>query len=113
MKEMHYGGDLNEAWKELNKRGTDIITLSEFAPTESARLAEFRRCLIKRFGDAESAFQALDVLNATRLSREIFVQEVRNQIEYPGDAGMIFDYIETNNSSSACITVDEFVWLDQ
>eukprot|EP00746_Dinoflagellata_sp_MGD_P067225 gnl/MRDRNA2_/MRDRNA2_27752_c0_seq1.p1 gnl/MRDRNA2_/MRDRNA2_27752_c0~~gnl/MRDRNA2_/MRDRNA2_27752_c0_seq1.p1 ORF type:complete len:1011 (-),score=195.54 gnl/MRDRNA2_/MRDRNA2_27752_c0_seq1:144-3176(-) len=112
MKTMNYGGDLREAWTELSLSASDVITLTEFAPAESAELVEFRRCLLKRWGDAKSAFKALDEKHRTRVPKKAFIAAVKSQLDFEGDVAVIFDYLTTNGCVDA-LTEDEFVWLDQ
>jgi Ca2+-binding EF-hand superfamily protein len=104
-------GDVRLLYKTLDKDDSGYVSIEELDPKQAKVLAHFRVFIQEKFGDAVSAFRALDKHNMKKLRQQDFCSGLRAAGYEGPSVKLLFNGLDRFNTKS--INVDDIVFLDR
>jgi len=75
LRTMSFHGDMTDAWQQLDKDNSGLISLDELDPEAESTLRAFREYLTARFDGLEGAWlKGFDIENTKRVDQDQFIQ---------------------------------------
>jgi Ca2+-binding EF-hand superfamily protein len=110
LRSLGYEADIRSIWAELDKDGSDMITIDEIAPIECEMLEAFKNFLCDRFGNAQAAWKGLASKGQLRLSPDEFVNACRS-IGYDRDPKQTHRLLDSHAHGGKQVTIKDLEWL--
>jgi len=92
MRRMGFSGNIQAIFNELDSNGAGAITLHDLDPAAAQLLADFRKCLLDRYGTYIKAWKVLDE-SRNGIVEENELVESCVKMNFGGDARLLYKYL--------------------